>query len=223
MPARNSFQPWRPDKRKPPAEVGAALRALAADAAADARVEGFTARVLEPHIRPKRTVKRQAGNTNSRRGLAIEGVYGGKGATAILKREGYYILRPAGSRGAADLWAARLPGTEGPHLRHVQVKSSETMTGGRSEVNAAVDRFLGLGPWALPPHGPFRVDAGATREVWLWLMGSGWVARIVIDHDDTIWNSGPTGANVRAAVERHLTWRRGQSPKPSSFAERLGL
>lgn len=186
-------------KQKPnPTQIAAGLAAMAPTAEASERVADFTVRVLKPGD-PTATHRRGGGDRARKRGLAVEGVYRGKGATAILHQEGYRTLRPQGSMGAADVWAIRdtAPATE-PAARLVQVKRRKEFDA--RALSEAVARFLGIDG----KHAPFTVAPEVRRECWLWVDYEGWVCRIYLASDDSLMYVGSRADEVRRSIERLL-------------------
>lgn len=142
------------------------------------------------HSSPQRVSKRGRAS-NRRRGLRHEGINRGKGALSVLHTEGYRCTRTPESTGPADIWAVkRHAHISGPLARLIQVKSAALFR--PSIANDGVFRFLGLGRW----HTPWTVAPGITREVWCWVDREGWIARIIINHDNSIHYSGPRGQEV---------------------------
>lgn len=182
-----------------PGQIAAAMRALAPDAEADARIM----RTIRPEPQPERSRSARRGlGSNARRGLAVEGVFGGRGVAAALRREGYIVIRSHQSQGAADvigLLDLEHAG-QGPAVRAVQAKRQRLFR--PDGLNEAVARFLGVGryagrSWALAPE--------ARREAWLWLDGHGWIARVLLGPDGGWTVEGDAGEEVDAALRRMMT------------------
>ncbi|WP_134643008.1 hypothetical protein [Ammonifex thiophilus] len=92
-----------------------------------------------------------------------------------LERQGYLVLRTAGSKGPFDLVAVRKDG-----VRLIQVKRCKDGNGIR--------------PGDLRALGEVPVPPGVTKEFWVWRDGEGFVRREVL--------SGGDGATALAAAIR---------------------
>ncbi len=190
------YRPMRPSAR----QVAGALMSFATTHDAARRVSDYASRVLGVDLdRPRGQSGQGSGNRNRLRGLAAEGVWGGRGATSVLHSEGYRVVRSHDSQGAADLVAIRERDGAGPLVRCVQVKRVRAFR--PDALNDAVRRFLGLGRW----HRPWTVAEGATRECWLWVDGEGWAARLTIHASDRITATGPRADAVLGSVMRMLS------------------
>lgn len=210
------YRPEKPGKE----QIARTMLAITATPEAQARVGDFTERVLGvPATAADPAPKRGTANRNRLRGLAVEGHYGGKGASAVLTREGYRVARSQDSKGAADVWAVKAdPAAPGPVARLVQVKRVGAYA--PAALNDAVRRFLGLGTWARA--GAFGVAIGVSREAWLWVDGEGWAARLWLGADGAVTRcDGPRGEQTAAAVRTMLA-RPAPVPAPAALVPPRG-
>lgn len=209
MPAPWNRRPAYQAPKPKPAEIAAAMLALAADDQAAARVAALSKRwgVQTPAKRRARTGRQ----SNAARGLAAEGTDSGKGVGSILRAEGYDVTRSHMSQGAADVVATMrddCPHPDWPPTRKVQAKTlSEFKASG---LNGAVRRLLGLGKWSANFHRP---AASVRREAWL-RIGRGEWTRVYIGYDDTLTATGPHAQEVLTSITRALA--KDREPKHST-------
>lgn len=184
------------------------------------RIEALAERWVKPEP-PTKTAPRGR-RSNRRRGTAAEGLMGGKGAAAVLRREGYTVGHSRNSEGSGDVWAFRQPGVDGPGARAIQAKRHASFEA--SQLNDAVKRFEGIGRH---PY-PFLVDRTVTRcEAWL-MVGETWVARVWIGDDGLAHViDGELAVEVVTSINLSLARERDGRNRPKqrtgpTFRERLG-
>lgn len=153
-----------------------------------------------PEAKPKRQAPTGRAS-NARRGLRLEGEAGGKGAAAVLRREGWEPQPRAGSIGVYDVLGLKADKTQaGPLVRRVQVKSQGGNLRFRPDgCNDAVRHWLGLGRY----QKRWDYDPDASREVWLY-HGQTLVAVVVLGEGDVVTASGDRGQEVQQAINRML-------------------
>lgn len=204
------YRPERPD----PASVARTMTALAASPEAQARVAAFAARALGVEPAAAAATPAPTGTaSHARRGLAVEGEYRGRGAAAVLRREGYHPTRAQDSKGPWDVVGVRVADGSGPAVRLVQVKRRAVFT--PSALNEAVRGLL-----------PHPVSAEARREAWLWVDGTGWAARVALATDGSAQPlDGAQVQEVTAAITKALARERdpgqGATTHGPTFEERL--